>query len=108
MRSITLTGVRALLTGLCAVSLLLLLMNAAGAANQPQVLRFTDGGSDTASSVATDAAGNIYIAAELNRFTLPTRPFAVIKYNALGQRQWVFRYQQIFLQLSLHQQQVFR
>src|SRR5262249_38301971 len=87
------TSVCALLTSLCAVFLLLLATNAA-VASPPQVLHFTDGGSDTAFRIATDAAGNFYIAAELDQSTPPNLPFAVIKYNALGQLQWVFHFPQ--------------
>jgi outer membrane protein assembly factor BamB len=93
VRSIRVTGVRTLLTSLCGVFLLMLPTKAA-VASPPQVLRFADGGNDVADSMATDAAGNLYIAAELDQFTSPSRPFAVIKYNALGQRQWIFRFSQ--------------
>jgi hypothetical protein len=71
---------------------LLMLATNAAVASPPLALHFSDGGSDTAFRIATDASGNFYIAAELDESTAPNRPFAVIKYSALGQRQWVFHF----------------
>ena len=55
------------------------------------VFHFTDGGDDFPGRMTTDAAGNFYIAAELEA-TTQRAGFAVLEYRVGGSLQGVFRY----------------
>jgi hypothetical protein len=61
-------------------------------AETPQVIRFTDGGDDSAFRITTDAAGNFYIAASLSDSEFLPNSFAVIKYSVNGNLLGVFRF----------------
>jgi hypothetical protein len=53
----------------------------------PRVLRIDGGRADQGFAVASDAAGNAYVAGSVEENGRPTR-FAVIKYDARGRRVW--------------------
>lgn len=55
------------------------------------MFHFTDGGEDIPGRMTTDAAGNFYIAAQLDDIFHPSG-FAVLKYNFSGMLQGAFRY----------------
>jgi hypothetical protein len=60
------------------------------AAQGPQVLRFDGGAYDRAGAIATDAAGNAYLAGSAE--AQDAGPFAVVKLGADGTRRWTARY----------------
>ena len=68
-----------------------LLSFTAHALSTPQLLRLDTGRADHGHAVATDAAGNVYVAASLSGDSQRS-DFAVIKYDARGSRTWTARY----------------
>jgi hypothetical protein len=71
--------------------------SATAAATAPQItiFHFSDNGSDKATRVTTDAAGNFYVAATLDSIDPFSHAsgFAVLKYNFNGKLQGAFRHQ---------------
>ena len=57
----------------------------------PQLLRLDTGRADQGQAIATDAVGNVYVAASIGGDSQRS-DFAVIKYDARGSRAWTARY----------------
>jgi hypothetical protein len=64
------------------------------AAPSVNVFHFSDGGNDLAGRMTTDAAGNFYVAAQLDDIAHPSG-FAALKYNSDGTLNGAFRYKPI-------------
>ncbi len=69
----------------------LIFVHSVAAISSPQIIRFNDGKYDRAFAITADAAGNFYVAGYSER-SGTQQTFAVIKYNAQGNSEWVARY----------------
>ena len=63
----------------------------AHALTTPQLLRLDTGRTDQGNAVATDAVGNVYVAASIGGDS-QRADFAVVKYDSRGSRAWTARY----------------